>query len=160
MHTPEFAFEKDARQRRPSALAALGIHYPVALDSDYAIWHAFDNDAWPGFYFIGADGNVRDRALGEGDYDKSERLIQKLLSEVGRAPVASDVVAVSGVGPEAAPDEWDIRTRETYVGYDQGRNFASPGGVRQDVSTRYLPETDAGARPLAGSLPQRMDRRR
>jgi thiol-disulfide isomerase/thioredoxin len=136
VHTPEFAFEKDLTNVG-RALVALGVGYPVAIDSDYGIWRAFDNQAWPGFYFIGADGRVRHRVFGEGGYDASERLIQKLLAEAGGARVASDIVAVSGEGPEAAPDEADLRSPETYVGYNQATNFVSPGGVRADVPSRY-----------------------
>jgi thiol-disulfide isomerase/thioredoxin len=135
-HSPEFGFEKDLANVS-EATRALGVDYPVALDSDYEIWRAFDNDAWPGFYFIGADGRVRHRAVGEGDYDESERWIQKLLSEASGAPVADDIVAARGDGPQAAPDDRDLRSDETYVGYDQARDFVSPGGADQDAPSVY-----------------------
>jgi len=32
------------------------IGYPIAIDSDYAIWSAFDNEYWPALYFIDAKG--------------------------------------------------------------------------------------------------------
>jgi thiol-disulfide isomerase/thioredoxin len=136
VHTPEFAFEKDVANVR-QASASLGVFYPVAIDSDYGIWRAFNNQAWPAFYFIGADGLVRHHVLGEGDYDQSERLIQQLLSEAKGAPVASDIVAVTGDGPQAAADERDLRSPETYIGYAQARNFASPDGVREDAPSLY-----------------------
>jgi thiol-disulfide isomerase/thioredoxin len=136
VHTPEFMFEKDIANVS-KATAFLNVAYPVALDSDYGIWRAFDNEAWPAFYFIGADGRVRKRVLGEGGYDRSERLIQKLLSETGGAPVARDIAAVSGKGAQAAPDERDLRSPETYIGYLQARNFVSPGGVSEDGPNHY-----------------------
>ncbi len=73
-------------------------------------------NAWPGFYFIGADGRVRHHVLGEGGYDQSERLIQQLLSEVRGVPVAGGVTAIDGQGPQAAADWNDLRSPETYVG--------------------------------------------
>ncbi|MEO8114771.1 MAG: redoxin domain-containing protein [Phenylobacterium sp.] len=136
VHTPEFGFEKDLANVR-QATAAQGVAYPVVLDSDYGIWRAFHNNAWPAFYFIGADGRVRHQAIGEGDYDQSERLIQKLLSEARGTPIRDPIVAVAGVGPQAAPDERDLGSPETYVGYAQARNFASPGGVRWDAPNPY-----------------------
>jgi thiol-disulfide isomerase/thioredoxin len=140
VHTPEFAFETDkANVRR--ATAALGVGYPVVLDSDYAIWRAFDNQAWPAFYFIGADGRVRLQVLGEGGYDRSERFIQKLLSEARTTPVASDIAAVDGQGPEAAPDLADLRSGETYVGYAKASNFSSPGGLGENAPRLYRPAT-------------------
>jgi thiol-disulfide isomerase/thioredoxin len=136
VHTPEFAFEKDLANVR-EATASLGVGYPVVLDSDYRIWRAFDNQAWPGFYFIGADGRVRRRLIGEGGYEESERLIQQLLSEAGGPPVADAIVGIAGEGPQAAADEPDLMSAETYVGYAQAANFASPGGVRKDAPHLY-----------------------
>lgn len=136
VHTPEFGFEKDIANVR-QATKSYDVRYPVAPDNQYAIWNAFDNDGWPAFYVIGADGRVRFRALGEGDYDKSERAIQRLLSEANGSPLAGDIVRVSGQGAEAAPDERDLRSPETYVGYEKASNFASPGGVREAVATLY-----------------------
>jgi cytochrome c biogenesis protein CcdA/thiol-disulfide isomerase/thioredoxin len=136
VHTPEFAFEKDAANVS-KALDLLGVSYPVALDSDFGIWRAFNNNAWPALYFIDADGRIRDRALGEGDYEESERLIQQLLSEANGASAASGLAAVSAPGPQAAPDERDLGSDETYVGYRHATNFASPGGARNDVPNLY-----------------------
>jgi hypothetical protein len=71
------------------------IDYPVAVDNDYAIWNAFTNNSWPALYFIDTDGRIRDRHFGEGRYEKSERLIQKLLG------VDRELVSVEGLGVEA-----------------------------------------------------------
>jgi cytochrome c biogenesis protein CcdA/thiol-disulfide isomerase/thioredoxin len=136
VHTPEFAFEKDVANVR-KALAALGVTYPVAIDNDFSIWRAFDNRAWPALYFIGADGTVRHFVLGEGEYEESERLIQRLLSEAAGAPVAADIAAVTGEGAQAAPDLEDLGSCEAYIGYAKAGNFASPGGVSEDVPNLY-----------------------
>ena len=81
VHAPEFAFEKVANVR--DAISELKIRYPVALDNDYKIWRAFDNQYWPAHYFIDAQGRIRHHHFGEGDYDQSERVIQQLLAEAG-----------------------------------------------------------------------------
>lgn len=59
----------------------LDIGYPVAIDNDYAIWRAFDNQYWPAHYFIDARGQVRYSHFGEGSYDAQEQVIQQLLRE-------------------------------------------------------------------------------
>jgi len=40
VHTPEFPFERDIDNVRWAA-NEMRVEYPVALDSDYAIWRAF-----------------------------------------------------------------------------------------------------------------------
>jgi cytochrome c biogenesis protein CcdA/thiol-disulfide isomerase/thioredoxin len=143
VHTPEFAFEKDQANVR-KALRTLGISYPVAIDNDFGIWRAFGNQAWPALYVFSADGRLRHRVLGEGDYDHSERVIQQLLMDAGapRPSVLFDPVV--GQGSEAEPDVSNLRSGETYIGYAQGRGFASPGGVRQDVAASYRPASVLG----------------
>ena len=67
VHTPEFAFEKSVANVK-NAVADLKIGYPVAIDSNYAIWRAFGNEYWPAHYFIDAEGRIRHHHFGEGDY--------------------------------------------------------------------------------------------
>jgi thiol-disulfide isomerase/thioredoxin len=138
VHTPEFNIEKDFANVTRAA-AALGVGYPVGTDNDFAIWRAFDNYAWPAYYFIGADGRVRHRVLGEGHYEQSERWIQELLSEAGGAPVTGAPVTVSPEGPEVAADEENLESPETYVGHAKARGFVSSGGIREDVPSLYRP---------------------
>lgn len=138
VHTPEFAFEKDPANVR-QAVKTLEVDFPVTLDSDRRTWRAFDNNAWPAFYFVDADGRVRHQAIGEGNYDQSERVIQKLLREAGKAGVPTDIAAVAGFGPEALADFDDLGSGETYVGYAQANSFASPGGLKPDRRRVYLP---------------------
>ncbi|MEH2472707.1 cytochrome c biogenesis protein CcdA/thiol-disulfide isomerase/thioredoxin [Nitrobacteraceae bacterium AZCC 2161] len=136
VHTPEFAFEKNVANVR-TASVSLGVGYPVVIDNDFAIWRAFDNQAWPAIYFIGADGRVRHHTLGEGGYEQSEKLIQQLLSEAGSAPVVKDITGIRAEGAQAAADERNLGSAETYIGYRQASNFASPGGIREDVPSLY-----------------------
>ena len=136
VHTPEFAFEKNVANVS-KASASLGVTYPVAIDNNFGVWRAFSNQAWPALYFIGADGRIRHRVLGEGQYEQSEQLIQKLLSESSNAPVSKNIIAVDGEGPQAAPDIRNLRSPETYIGYRQANNFSSPGGIAEDTSRLY-----------------------
>ena len=108
-----------------------GIDYPVAVDNDYEIWSAFDNHSWPALYFVDADGIIRDHHFGEGRYEQSERVIQRMLG------VERDLVSVEGRGVEAEAD-WDhLRTPETYLGYGRSEHFASPDGAAFDERRAY-----------------------
>ncbi len=140
VHTPEFAFEKDVANVK-KAVARLKIAYPVAIDSNYAIWRAFDNDAWPADYFVDAQGRIRAHHFGEGDYAGDEHVIQTLLLQAGYHDVPSGLVDVSGSGAEAAPDIQDIQSPETYIGYARAANFISPGGAVPDAEHDYQPGT-------------------
>lgn len=141
VHAPEFAFEKDVKNVR-KAVADLKIGYPVAVDNNYAIWRAFGNQYWPAHYFIDAQGQVRHHHFGEGGYDQSERVIQQLLAEAGRAKgskveVEGGLVAVKATGAQAPSDGKDVGSPETYVGYDRAENFASAGGAVRDARHVY-----------------------
>jgi thiol-disulfide isomerase/thioredoxin len=134
VHTPEFSFEHDVDLVR-QATKDRGIDYPVAVDSDYAVWSAFDNHYWPAQYFIDTDGVIRDQHFGEGRYEESERTLQRLLG------VDRDTVDVEGVGVEAEADWEHLRTPETYLGYGRGERFASPDLAGFDRSRGYeIPE--------------------
>src|SRR3954451_13131926 len=78
VHTPEFSFEHDIDLVR-QAVEVRDIDYPVAVDTDFEVWSAFDNHFWPALYFVDADGIIRDAHFGEGRYDESDRVIQRLL---------------------------------------------------------------------------------
>ena len=136
VHAPEFAFEKNINNVK-QAVAALKIDYPVAIDNNYAIWRAFNNEYWPADYFIDAQGRIRHHAFGEGDYQQSEHVIQELLRQAGATDVPTDFVSANGSGVEAAPDMNDIDSPETYIGYDRAQNFISPGGEVQDSPADY-----------------------
>lgn len=140
VHSPEFAFEKNIDNVR-HAVSDLKLSYPVAIDNNYAIWRGFNNQFWPAHYFIDATGRIRDHHFGEGDYAQSEKTIQALLSEAGDRNVSHDLVSVAGQGAEAASDFADIRSPETYIGYDRATNFVSPGGAQHNVGHDYSTPT-------------------
>jgi thiol-disulfide isomerase/thioredoxin len=134
VHTPEFSLEHDIDLVR-RATQERGIDYPVAVDNDYELWSAFANHYWPALYFIDTDGIIRDRHFGEGRYEQSERVIQRLLG------VERELVSIEGVGVEAEAD-WDhLHTPETYLGFGRGERFASSDGAAFGEPRAYeLPE--------------------
>jgi cytochrome c biogenesis protein CcdA/thiol-disulfide isomerase/thioredoxin len=136
VHAPEFAFEKNIGNVK-QAVAKLRIDYPVAVDNDYAIWRAFNNEYWPADYFIDAKGQIRHHFFGEGDYAESEKVIQQLLAEAGKGNLPVEMVSVSATGAEAASDAADVKSPETYIGFARSENFASPGGAVGDTPHVY-----------------------
>jgi cytochrome c biogenesis protein CcdA/thiol-disulfide isomerase/thioredoxin len=151
VHTPEFAFEADTNNVR-RAVQNLGVTYPVAIDNDRTIWRAFRNDYWPAHYFIDGQGRIRAHHYGEGDYDKSEQIIQRLLAENGVKGVAAGLVKVQASGATAAADLSEMQSPETYLGYGKARGNANAGGLianRRAVYARTTP-TDLSTWTLAG----------
>jgi len=137
VHTPEFAFERNIDNVK-RAMAKQHITYPVAVDNAYAVWRAYQNQYWPAHYFIDAQGRMRHHHFGEGDYERSERVIQQLLAQAGQLNVTTDVVSVTAVGAEAAPDFQNVLTPETYIGFQRAENFVSPGGFAQGTRKHYV----------------------
>jgi thiol-disulfide isomerase/thioredoxin len=136
VHSPEFEFEKDVDNVRRAA-NDMRIDYPIAIDSDHAIWRAFKNQYWPALYFVDARGRIRHHQFGEGEYEQSELIIQQLLTEAGMGSAGHELVAVDGRGAEAAADWGSLKSPENYVGYERTVNFASPGGAVLDQRRVY-----------------------
>jgi hypothetical protein len=135
-HTPEFGFEHDV-EKIHSALEEMGVGYPIAVDNNYAVWRAFNNHYWPALYFVDAEGRIRHHRFGEEDYERSERVIQQLLTEAGASGVDGGLVSVDA-GGVYAPADWDtLGSPETYVGYARASGFASPGDLVSDRSHFY-----------------------
>jgi thiol-disulfide isomerase/thioredoxin len=128
VHTPEFDFEKNLDNIRQAA-TEMGVPYPIAVDSDRKIWQAFNNEYWPALYLIDAQGHIRYHQFGEGEYARSEEVIQQLLTEAGSPDVPHGLVTVDPRGAEVAADWSNVQSPETYIGYEHTETFASPGGA-------------------------------
>jgi thiol-disulfide isomerase/thioredoxin len=144
VHTPEFGFEQNidnvvAQSRR------LGVEYPIAVDSEYAVWSAFANHFWPTVYIADVEGRIRFHHFGEGEYPMTEMVIQQLLSQAGADGIDQDLVMVDPRGLEVAADWQTLQSPETYVGYNQSSGFA-----QEDVATFDEPRayTSPGQLPL------------
>jgi thiol-disulfide isomerase/thioredoxin len=130
VHTPEFAFEKDAENVR-EAIARHRITYPVPLDNDYGTWNAYSNHYWPAHYLFDAKGRLRYVHFGEGKYDETERNIQALLEEAGQD--ADMTVTPDGAQPSFS----EIGSPETYLGYGRMELLSSPEDVLHDAVRNY-----------------------
>ena len=145
VHSPEFTFEHVSANVR-DAVRDMHIEFPVVLDNDYRIWRAFNNEYWPAFYFIDAQGRIRHHRFGEEQYERSEQVIQQLLAEAGATSIPSGLVAPEGRGVEAPPGHTPAQSAETYLGYGRAQSFLSNDGQVRDRPHAYR-----------GVLPVRID---
>ena len=137
VHSPEFDFEKLPPNVR-KATERLDIHYPVVIDSDFGVWRAFNNRAWPALYFVDAQGRIRHQQYGEGRYEQAEQLIRTLLIEAGRgAALPSGLATPTGDGTQAAPGQRPALSEETYLGYTRASGFESRAGAVRDQISSY-----------------------
>ena len=137
VHTPEFAFEGDVGNVR-KAVHDLGVTYPVAIDNDHAIWRAFKNGYWPAHYFIDGQGRIRAHHFGEGEYDRSEQIIQRLMAENGAKGLPAGLVTVQASGAAAAADLTEMQSPETYLGYEKATGNLNRNGLAHDKRATYL----------------------
>ncbi len=137
VHTPEFGFERDVDNITAQA-RALGVEYPIAIDSKYGVWQAFANHFWPAVYIADAQGRIRFHHFGEGEYPMTEMVIQQLLMEAGAEGIDQDLVDVEPQGLEVAADWRTLQSPETYVGYGQSSGFASERDADLDQPARLL----------------------
>ena len=82
VHTPEFPFERPTANVE-AAMRRHGVKHPVAQDNRYGTWKAYGNQYWPATYLIDAQGRIRYKHFGEGEYERTEGVIRTLLAARG-----------------------------------------------------------------------------
>jgi cytochrome c biogenesis protein CcdA/thiol-disulfide isomerase/thioredoxin len=130
VHTPEFAFEH-VLSNVTQAAGQLGVHYPIAMDNNYATWDAYDNQYWPAEYLIDATGHVRHVDFGEGQYGQTETFIRQLLVKADPTVVLPARTDVANRTPT------EETTPETYLGYGHGTADLVDQTVEEDSMSSY-----------------------
>src|SRR5918993_1464225 len=124
VHSPEFEFGKRA-ENVDAGIRAHGLTYPIAIDNDFAIWRALDNDAWPAKYLFDRDGRLIKRWVGEGSYHQIEAEIRKALA-AGRPDVQLPAVSAEATAfARTGQPSYAGITGETYLGGER----RDPGSV-------------------------------
>lgn len=123
VHTPEFEFEKN-KQNVDRAVKQFNIHYPVALDNNYATWIAYNNLYWPAHYLIDQNGVIRHTHFGEGAYLETENEIRSLL---GLAPKEGSEVKMSR----------EAITPETYLGYSRSSAYTWENPIKPNQTNTF-----------------------
>ncbi|MDB5188101.1 MAG: hypothetical protein JWO50_621 [Candidatus Kaiserbacteria bacterium] len=135
IHTPEFAFEK-VQSNVEQAVKSFGILWPVVLDNEYGTWNAFGNQFWPRKYLIDSDGFIVYDHAGEGNYDVTEKAIQKALAE--RAQILGQTAPIpSGTVATPPPVSIEAGSPETYFGASRNEFFGNgiPGTSGKNTFT-------------------------
>ncbi|RIJ69732.1 cytochrome c biogenesis protein DipZ [Nakamurella silvestris] len=136
VHTPEFAFEKEAGNVQ-QGIKDQGVTYPVAMDNSYTTWTNYRNRYWPAEYLIDASGTVRHIKFGEGDYAQTENLIRELLTAAN--PGATLPAPVESAGEAVAVDAQT--TPETYLAYTGSKNYIGDTKLTIGAATFTLPSS-------------------
>lgn len=134
VHTPEFAFEKDINNVKKAA-KQYNISYPIVQDNDFKTWRAYNNNYWPAKYIVDKDGYLRYTHFGEGEYDKTEKVIRQLLAE-GKAPSEMPEEKSASVKADNV-DFQKIETRETYVGYEREESQGNKEAIIADKEQTF-----------------------
>ena len=137
VHSPEFAFEKDTANVR-AAVKKFDIQYPVALDSDMAIWKAFNNKFWPAHYFVDAQGADPRTSFRRRQVRPLRAHDPPAAHRGRREESARSARRCGGRGRVGAPaDTANVASPETYLGYERAENFVSPGSFARDAKKTY-----------------------
>src|SRR6266446_5166846 len=147
-HTPEFPFEKDSDNVQWAA-KEMDVRYPIAVDSNHGVWRAFNNNYWPAVYIADVNGRIRFHHFGEGAYDDTERIIQRLLSESGHN-TDNSLAKINPRGLEVAADFGTLRSPESYLGYSKAEAFASDA-LQDEAHTYTIPRLLLNQWGLAGN---------
>src|SRR5688572_26321080 len=101
VHAPEFEFGKRA-ENIDRGIRDHGLTYPIAIDNDFAIWRALDNNAWPAKYLFDRQGRLVKRWVGEGSYDEIESAIRRAFAAadpgVRLPPVSQEATVFARTG--------------------------------------------------------------
>ena len=133
-HAPEFFFAR-TEDNVKRAIREFGIEYPVVMDNDYQIWHAFTNRYWPAKYLADKKGYIRYAHFGEGNYIETELAIQLLLREINPNVELPDLM--KPVRDTDIPGIFCHRVSpELYFGYKRGK-LGNPEGHKPDGIEYY-----------------------
>ncbi|HEX6665082.1 MAG TPA: hypothetical protein VF081_00625 [Solirubrobacterales bacterium] len=80
VQAPRFPFGAE-RDTVAAGLERLGVEFPVAIDTDRRLWHAYGCEGWPSLFLWKLGGALAWFHFGEGEYRATEEAIQAELRE-------------------------------------------------------------------------------
>ena len=159
IHSPEFDFEKVTKNVE-AAVKRDDVTWPVALDSDMAIWNKFQNNSWPADYIADQTGHIRYTSVGEGGYDthrerdpraarcEGDLAASRLQGDAFRRHVdpeqqPRDLPRLAVPGPDGAADRDPAAARTTIHRFRSARSRRRCSG--RAVRSRSSPDKPEGA---------------
>jgi thiol-disulfide isomerase/thioredoxin len=79
IHAPETPAER-SRPYVEQSLTRQGIVWPVVIDNDFALWHAYNVQAWPTQLFFDRHGELRKVIVGDSQDGEVRAEVESLLS--------------------------------------------------------------------------------
>jgi thiol-disulfide isomerase/thioredoxin len=133
VHAPEFEFGKRP-ENIDRGIRDHGLTYPIAIDNQFAIWRALDNNAWPAKYLFDGQGRLIKRWVGEGRYDEIESEIRRLLAAANPGVQLPAVSHEATVFARTGQPSYAGITNETYIGAEQRQpgSFTLEGDWRSE----------------------------
>jgi hypothetical protein len=133
VHAPEFEFGKRP-ENIDRGIRDHGLTYPIAIDNQFAIWRALDNNAWPAKYLFDGQGRLIKRWVGEGRYDEIEFEIRRLLAAANPGVQLPAVSHEATVFARTGQPSYAGITNETYIGAEQRQpgSFTLEGDWRSE----------------------------
>ena len=119
VHSPGYSFGRD-EETVARAVERLDVPYPVALDTDLAVWRLYGNRGWPGRYLFDRRSLLRHVHYGEGEYLETELAIQECLREIDADAELPE--SLEPLRPEDAPGVlMEPQTADIVLPRDRGR---------------------------------------
>jgi hypothetical protein len=139
VHAPEFQFGYD-KENVEAALKRMNLRYPVFLDNEGTLWHAYENGSWPTKHLVDAKGRILYSQVGEGNYVAAEEEIRKGLQALNpQASLPPSVVRTE----QDRFNLWECgeMSTEIYVGYKRagwwGVEIANLAQAQEDQTVRF-----------------------
>jgi hypothetical protein len=114
VQAPRFPFGSDAGVVA-AGLERLAVPFPVAIDAERELWHAYGCEGWPSLFLWNQDGALAWFHFGEGEYRATEEAIKRELREIDALRELPEPMAP--LRPTDAPGETVIApTAELFPG--------------------------------------------
>jgi hypothetical protein len=81
VQAPRFPFGAEP-ETVAAGLSRLGVEFPVAIDAERSLWHAYGCEGWPSLFLWTLGGALSWFHFGEGEYAATEEAIQAELREL------------------------------------------------------------------------------
>jgi hypothetical protein len=134
VQAPRFPFGANSAAVE-TGVRELGIEYPVAIDAEHELWHAYGCEGWPSLFLWATGGALSWVHFGEGEYLATEMAIQEELREADALRSLPDPMdplrPTDGPGVKVMPPTEEVfpEGNEIAIDYAAGGAYATVEGT-------------------------------